>query len=184
LFEGFVPQVPVPTLPVITLKDVAGRLPVAPIVTAFAVERAHRAELLPFARHSTMKTWSPGVKPEPETLTTWRFFSPVEGRTVILRGPCDVGAVVVVVAAGAVVVVVPDGVVVVVVPDGVVVVVALAGPNVMVWEAFSEGFDGLATARVQEVSVVPMSQVPVPVAPAKTWNVVERVPVPDDVMSL
>ena len=172
LFDGFVPQVPVPILPVSTLTWVAGSTPLALMVADFSVDRLHCAELCTEARHSRMKTWSPGVKPEPVTRTLWPFFKLVDGATLMCRGPRTIGAVVVVVAGTVVVVVV-----VVVVPPGVVVVVVdVLEPKEIVAVAFSAWLFWLPTTSKQVVSVVPRSHEPEPVVPAKTWKVAVNPP--------
>ena len=51
-FEAFVPHVPVPILPVRTLKLKAGRTPFAVIFTGCKVLRSQPASLVDVARHS------------------------------------------------------------------------------------------------------------------------------------
>ena len=64
-----VPHVPLPTVPVTTLKLVDGSDPVAVIVTGVAVAMSQLLSPLALVRHSTTYTWSLALNPEPDTVT-------------------------------------------------------------------------------------------------------------------
>src|SRR5580692_1869653 len=100
-FLAVVPHVPVPILPVTTLKLNAGKTPVAVIFTGCRVLMSQPASLFDVARHSITYTWSWGLKPVPHTLTLEPFLRFLTGATWNLRGPIFTGgAVVVVVGLG------------------------------------------------------------------------------------
>jgi hypothetical protein len=82
--DAFVPQVPLPILPVRTLNFVDGSTPLAVMVTGVAVSMSHWLWPAATARHSTKNTWSCALKPEPVTLTTLPFVSPTAGLTTSL----------------------------------------------------------------------------------------------------
>src|SRR5580704_4406158 len=99
-FFAVVPHVPVPILPVTTLKLKAGNTPVAVIFTGCRVLRSQPASLFDVARHSITYTWSWGLNPVPHTLTLEPFLRFLTGATWNLRGPIFTGMVVVVVVVG------------------------------------------------------------------------------------
>jgi hypothetical protein len=99
-FEALVPQVPLPIFPVTTLKLKAGKRPLAVILTGCSVLRSQPASLVDVARHSITYTWSPGLKPVPDTRTFEPFLRFLTGATWNLRGPIFTGGVVVVVVVG------------------------------------------------------------------------------------
>ena len=86
------PQVPLPILPVTTLKLVDGSAPLAVIVTGVAVAMSHPLCPLALFMHSTKYTSSFGVKPVPDTFTASPFVKFVAGLTTNLGGVVVVGA--------------------------------------------------------------------------------------------
>ena len=90
-FDDDVPQVPLPTVPVTTMKLVDASVPLALIVAGVAVAMSQPPCPLAFPMHSTRYTWSLGSKPVPDTFTVSPFFKPVLGLTTSL-GELTVGA--------------------------------------------------------------------------------------------
>jgi hypothetical protein len=90
-FDNDVPQVPLPIVPVTTLKLVDGSVPLAVIVTGVALAMSHPLCPLALPWHSTRYTSSFGVKPVPDTFTASPFVKFVAGLTTNL-GDVVVGA--------------------------------------------------------------------------------------------
>jgi hypothetical protein len=92
-----VPHVPLPTVPVTTVKDVDGKVPSAFTVIRTGELVEQPVVVVAVAMHSTAANDAPAVNPDPVRMTFWPFVSPVlgvtvsDGPTVKVMGPLATG---------------------------------------------------------------------------------------------